>query len=280
MKRAFTLIELLVVVGIMAFLGVAATNGYSALQRGMAERSAVEAVNTLLRAAQERALVDRMPTVVFCYNRIVSEETEDRNAVVTGEAVAVRRAGRVTGSRGAFIVDEFMDAVGSYDVVEDESEARRRKGMRLWRFADKGSGGKINQMEYSVVADAVVPYKNDYLQTFGGWADGDTGGNSNMTSVAYAFVELSGANNHKPQGPWSVGTGYGFEFASLRLPDNFIFGSDAPTAAGETKLVKAFYFDPREIDNNENVDVRFCMPDASGKQKAHHKAGAASPKEL
>ena len=39
-RRAFTRMELMVVVGIMAFLGLAATNGYNALRRGMAKTRA------------------------------------------------------------------------------------------------------------------------------------------------------------------------------------------------------------------------------------------------
>ena len=73
MRRAFTLMELMVVVGIMAFLGLAATNGYNALQRGMAERGAVDAASAILKAAKERAQVDRVPTAVFCYNRMLRE---------------------------------------------------------------------------------------------------------------------------------------------------------------------------------------------------------------
>ena len=70
-KRGFTLVELMLVVGIMAFLGVAATSGYNALQRGMAERGATAVASGILKAAKERALVDRVPTMVFCYNRMV-----------------------------------------------------------------------------------------------------------------------------------------------------------------------------------------------------------------
>ena len=79
MKKAFTLLELLVVVAIMAMLGVASSGGYNALVRGMKERGAVASASALLRSAKERALIDRVPTVVFCYNRMLREAggTED-----------------------------------------------------------------------------------------------------------------------------------------------------------------------------------------------------------
>ena len=271
MKRAFTLVELMVVVGIMAFLGVAATGGYSALQRGMAERGAVDVGVTILRAAKERALVDRSPTMVFCYNRVLREATDDENAVVVGEAVAIRRAGRITGVSGQHLIDEFLDAAGSYD-VEESGGIANRKGMKLWRFDDR----KMSQMQYSIVADAVVPYDGATLQTFGGWAEGDAGGNTNMPHVVYSFYKLGGSS-HEPPG-WVAGNGYGFEFAHVQLPNNFIFESAVPSQIGQIAQVKAMYFDPDNMQDDE-VTVRVCMPNASGMQQAHHDAGVASSKE-
>lgn len=271
MKRGFTLIELLVVVGIMAFLGVAATGGYSALQRGMAERSAVSAAATFMKAAKERAMVDRQPTAVFFYNRMIREATDDENAVVVGEAVAIRRAGRVTLAKNQYIGDEFMDVVGSYDIV-DNSDVTKRKGMRLWRFDDR----PMTQMKYSIVTDAVTPYRYANLRTFGGWAEGEAGGNSNMTHYVYCFYDL-GSSSHAPSA-WKVGNGYGFEFARLQLPKNFIFGSSVPAQLGKDVEIKGVYFDPASIDE-QTVEIQFCMPDASGNPKAHHKAGTASSKE-
>ena len=272
MKKGFTLVELMVVVGIMSFLGVAATGGYSALQRGMAERGAVAAASSLLKAAKERALIDRSPTVVFCYNRMLREATDNENAVVAGEAVAVRRAGRVTWSSGKYIVDEFMDVIGSYDVVKD-SDVGKRKGMRLWRFDDV----RMTKMQYSIVADAVVPLINDIpLQTYGGWAEGESSGNTNMPYMVYAFQDIGGSS-HQP-GSWKAGNGYGFEFADVQLPKNFVFGSDIPATVGGISEIKAVYFDP-ENPSDDSVEVQFCMPDASGIPRPHHKAGQASSKE-
>lgn len=275
MKRGFTLIELLVVVGIMSFLGVAATGGYSALQRGMAERSAVAAASSLLRAAKERALVDRSPTVVFFYNRLLTEATDSENAVVVGEAVAVRRAGRISWTDGTYIADEFMDVVGSYDIVSD-SDANNRKGMKLWWFGDSQSS--MSSMKYSIVADAVVPRWNDVsLQTFGGWAEGDSNGNSNMNYVVYAFRD-KGTSSY--QATWRAGNGYGFEFATVQLPKNFIFGGSVPKTLGQVMSAGSAYFegDPDMISDG-TIEVQRCRPDATGLPSNPRRVGTATSKE-
>ena len=127
MRKGFTLLELLVVVGIMGMLGVAAAGGYSALGRGMSERGAVASAASLLRAAKERAQVDRSPTVVYCYNRLVKEPTGvDDNGVVVGVMTAVRRAGRITYTTGGDVLyDEFADLDRSIPSFPTESCATR-----------------------------------------------------------------------------------------------------------------------------------------------------------
>lgn len=269
MNRAFTLIELLVVVGIMSFLGVAATSGYNALQRGMAERGAVDAASSILKAARERSLVDRSPTMVFCYNRLIREQTADENAIVVGEAVAVRRAGRVTWAQGKLIVDEFADFDGVYEAFEDEGDLQDRKGMRLWRFDDR----KMNGMQYSIVADAVLDRDfNGKLWTFGGWSNGDTVGNSNLPMRVYAFYDQD-KSSHAPNGNWQAGQGYGFEFATLQLPHNFIFDGQVPTRLGDVQEADSFYFDPDDVSSSEKIRVFFCPGGDVTKRK---RAGEAS----
>ena len=298
MKRAFTLMELMVVVGIMSFLGVAATGGYNALQRGMAERGATAVATSLLQAAKERAMVDRSPTMVFCYNRLLREASDDANAIVVGEAVAVRRAGRVSWVQGNYIVDEFADLHNSYDVETDDSRLQERKGMKLWRFDD----ARMNDMRYSVVADAVRQLDINGT-SYAEWANGGTGesgangaGGSGPNAVthpldkdftgtpstlnirAYAFFNLN--NSAYEPSAWTIGDGYGFEFANVQLPHNFVFGSGSvPSKVGDVSFVKAIYFDPDQYGNNEDVELYFCRPDAGGNPRPDHRAGTASSKE-
>ena len=276
MRRAFTLMELMVVVGIMAFLGLAATNGYNALQQGVAERGAVDAASALLKAAKERAMVDRVPTAVFCYNRMVREATDDENAVIVGEAVAIRRAGRITRVQGNYLYDEFGDLDRSYDRTRQVSELGERKGMRLWRFDDQ----PMNQMQYSVVADGVFDDTDVPGWSFAPWGDrmvADSGGtqSSNVSIRACAFFDL-GTSSHKPAS-WQAGNGYGFEFQTLRLPAGFVFGQSIPSTLGSVVQVKAFTFDPANFSANEQVDVYACrVEDSSGVPQPRRKAGTAS----
>ncbi len=275
MRRAFTLMELMVVVGIMAFLGLAATNGYNALQRGVAERSAVDAASALLKAAKERAMVDRVPTAVFCFNRMIRQSSDDENAVIVGEAVAIRRAGRITRVQGSYLYDEFGDLDRSYDRTTQVSELGERKGFRLWRFDDQ----RMQQMQYSVVADGVFYDRDVPGWSFAPWGDrilADSGGTqaSNVQIRACAFYDL-GTSGHNPPS-WQVGNGYGFEFQTLRLPDGFVFGSSVPSTVGSVVEVGAFTFDPANFSANEQIDVYACRTDASGVPRPHHKAGTAS----
>lgn len=286
MRRAFTLIELMVVVGIMAMLGLAATNGYAALQRGMAERGAVAAVNALLKSAKERAKVDRVPTAVFFYNKMLREATDDQSAIVVGEAVAVRRSGRVSLVRRNMIYDEFADLEHTFD-VDLIGNMENRPGMKLWRFDD----APMSRMQYSVVADAVCrgsasimidsivheveedayiePDISDEVDVQGGL----------YYMQAYGFYKKSGTSKFEPSGGWATGDGYGLEFATIQLPHNFVFGSGGvPSRMEDIIEAKAVYFRPTSSGDG-TVDVYFCLPTGGGVPQPHHKAGTASSKD-
>ena len=290
MSRGFTLIELMVVAGIMAFLGTAAVGGYNAYQRGMAERGATGAASSLLKAAKERALVDRTPTMVFCYNRLIREASgDDENAIAVGEAVAIRRAGRITYASGSTLIDEFADVLGSYDVVSS-SEIMERGGIRLWKFDDR----QMTKADYSVIADAVEPIKpGNFLHTYEGALNGNSSSQSStgvigqnvspgqnttqsgpMEAIVYAFRILSGGTIDGSA--WRVGNGYGFEFARVQLPHDFVFNGGIPSRTDDIESVKIMYFDPDNMQD-QTIDVYPCRPDGSGRpQKQPNRAGTAT----
>ena len=274
MRSAFTLMELMVVVGIMAFLGLASANGYNALKRGMADRAAVDAMSSLLLAAKERALVDRVPTAVFCWNRCVRAATADDNALVVGEAVAIRRAGRITRIDGNLLYDEFGDIDKAYD-VDDESRLSSRRGFRLWQMDDVS----MSSMKYSIVSDGVAE-KTLQGVSFLPLADGETANISSNTDIVACAFYNKGSGRGSPS--WKVGTGYGLEFQKLRLPDGFVFSGQVPTTVGDVKEVpQTFYFDPESTGSayggaGSSVDISFCRPGEDGNPVQDHIAGSAS----
>ena len=275
MCRAFTLLELMVVMGIMTFLGIASANSYNALRRGMEERSAVDAVSTFLRAAKERANIDRVQTAVFCWNRCVREADQTPggdDAIVVGEAVAVRRNGRITWVAGNLLYDEFGDLNRSYDSDDDVGNLGKRKGFRLWHMHDDNAA----QMQYSIVADGVYAGKATGT-SFMPLADGaGSGVVTNCDIRAYAFLKVR-SSGHDPT--WLAGSAYGLEFQRLRLPDGYIFGRDnPPTKFGDLQEVRVISFIPGGSTVGE-VDISSCRAGDDGNQQVAYYVGEASGKE-
>ena len=280
MRKAFTMIELLTVMSIMALLGVAATGGYAALQRGMRERAAVAGATALLRAAKERAAVDRVPTAVFCYNKLLRDANAaaDENAVVVGVMTAIRRAGRISFIRGKFLYDEFGDLEhsGNYEVLSDDknlssdgqehssSELDGRTGMQLWRFPNS------EEMKYSIVADAVWADTTQLETIFSG---GTGGGTTNC--LMSAFYNL-GHSRREPS--WRVGDAYAFEIGEIQLPHGFIFGTQVPSGVGEIQQAAVMLFDP-ESDENKTVEVWSTRPNSGGMPQKFKQAGTATSSE-
>ena len=267
-KNGFTLLELLLVVAIMGMLGVSAAAGYNQLVRGISERGTVASVAAVLRSAKERAQIDRQPTAVFCYNRLLREKTgTDEAAVAVGCMVSVRRAGRISYVRGQYLFDEFNDLDHTYE-TDEGSNLSNRKGMRLYKF-----GGRNMNMEYSIVADAVSEPDSgitlDFFSEYGGTTEGLDGNTGTLWSSA--FFNL-GSSDYEPG--WKVGDAYGFVFAEMQLPHGFVFDGNIPTEAGKISTPKAFYFDPEE-DNAPQIDVWWTRPDEGGTPQRGRKAGTA-----
>ena len=257
-KRAFTLVELLVVVGIMAAMATLSIGSYFAVVRGMADRGALSAATSVISLAQERACIDLKPTVVYFYNEVVQrEDTKDATElVVAGVAVAVRRAGRITRKSSSLLGDEFADLNVTYDIV-DKADKANGDAFRLYKF-------DFNKMEYSSVYSTVVEdpiggtqyliEKPDPNMCAGFEKQRDYGQTAKEDEdelISYSFRIKSG------NASWAVGDAYGYEFARIRLPDNYIFGSgsDAPKGGGS---------DNDRIKPLNNLTIK-CLPNLGSK---------------
>ena len=222
MGKGFTLLELLVVMGIIGLLGTVSVGGYRAMQRGMEERGVMQSVNSIIRAAYQRAQIDRQPTVICFWNETVREENEDENVIVRGKAVAIRRYGRLSDVRGTLLVDEFADLELTYRAVDDEEEDSSGSGATesqiylypVEKLSDAQSSGNLKR---SIVRGDVKDAST--LPLFLSGVKSDTTSDREIPAYAFELVEDGGV-------AWKPGMAYGLEFLSLELPDNYIFGSD------------------------------------------------------
>lgn len=230
-RKAFTLLELMVVVAIMAALATLSVNGYRALTKGMRDRSAIVAVQSLVDAARQRAEIDRKPVFVFLYDELLQEANESYGADLVGRgvAIAVRPIGRITAVDDKYLCDEFGDLDQIYaeenQQASDAAVANQDKSaMRFYRLAD----GAYVDVKPSVVSR---PLSASYLMT--GETDDDPqsaqGAGGEKLIRCFAFEKTGGAS-------FSVGDVYGGEFASVVLPPGYYFGSSAPSSVGRVKI--------------------------------------------
>lgn len=255
-KRAFTLVELLVVVGIIAAMATVSIGSYFSVVRGMADRGALAAATSVISLAQERARIDMTPTVVYLVNEVVQNQDTKKGTdlVVAGTAIAVRRAGHLTRTAGGLLGDEFADFDRTYGFVDGMV---RGETMRLYRF-------NFNEMQYSsVYSEAVedsIPNEKYFVEkpvdrNFR-LVTGDGEDPNEIVSFALRVADKGNAN-------WQVGDAYGFEFAKIRLPDNYIFGSQVPSAAQPVVPVKPVIrcYPDSDSTSLETVDVYGRRPD-------------------
>lgn len=264
-KSAFTLIELLVVVGLMAMLATVSVAGYSAATRGMADRGAVQAAISTLRVAQQTCLMDRVPTKVLFFNRLLSKSSDTSSATLyQGTAIAIKQAGRISiapqGSGVGMLVDEFADWNLSYPT----SGRSGNSGMRIFRMKSDDKEKDIDG--YSSVVNPYVTEKdivNDYMIQSGmgirEWCENHAPGNA----IMWGLEILSGLSLDA----WSTGDPYGVEIARIDLPRGYIFGSSPPT---DSKLTPAsppaVTFDPEDSDPSMSgsVPISLMRPDKEG----------------
>ena len=280
MKRAFTLVELLVVMAIMGLLGTVSVGGYRAMRRGMEERGVTSNVNQFIRTAFQRSQIDRQPVAVYFWNELIQEETDYAPRVVVGRAVAVRRAGRVTEVTGNYLCDEygdlrFMRLAKSEDEQlggdsADSGSTAEGNGMFLYHMENGDTGFRRS------VVSQTTKLQRSRERLLG------TGGEAQIESYAYVLMDKNGV-------AWKRGDAYGFEFADIQLPHNFIFGSysDCPDGPGTpVKEVKVLRFIAGRNDGNgtsggvvgsDTVQISSLRPDASGILKAEKVAMSESP---
>ncbi len=216
-KNGFTLIELLLVIGIMGLMGTAAVGGYRAMQRGMEERGVMQNVNQFIRSAYQRAQMDRTFVAVYFWNETIREETEDDPLIVVGKAVAVRRAGRISALQGSYLMDEFGDLryqrLSLDEVTETGTQESGNADTGIYLYPMNGTRDGSSMTRSIVYQNAV---KTDLGLTLSSYPQ-DQG----MAKVEVYSFELK-----DPGGvTWKVGDAYGFEFAEIQLPHNFIFGT-------------------------------------------------------
>lgn len=238
MKKAFTLIELLVVIGIMGFLGTVSVGGYRAMQRGMAERGVLGNVNALVRAAYQRAQIDRQPTAIYFWNETLRAADDDRTEIVVGKAVAIRRQGRITRVDGQHLYDEFADLNLSYQTSGGAAAGGgSRKNTRYLYPIDRLSDIEdTSQLKRSIIDEKVFGKELTPLYL--------SGENGVLTATDVNGTKLSDVPSGETQGAiktyafkvedaggvtWQAGMAYGFEFARLELPHGYIFGSSYAT---------------------------------------------------
>ena len=243
MKRGFTLLELLVVVGIMGLLGTVSVGGYQQMRRGMEEKGVMRDVNTLIRAAYQRAQIDRQPTAVVFWNETLRGENDvdDENMIVVGHAVAVRRSGRITEVSSDLLLDEFADLELSYQADDDGdgSGGASRADMYLYPMdnlseVEQSSSVRRSLVETKVYGERRTPVyltgtKTENVSSSEG--GGYSPGQGEIYVYGFRVKDQNGVN-------WRAGMAYGMEFAHLVLPHGYFFGQGSSYSTSSDNPVR------------------------------------------
>ena len=236
MNRAFTLLELLVVVGIMGLLGTVSVGGYMQMRRGMEEKGVIQDVNTLIRAAYQRAQVDRQPTAVVFWNETLrgDSDVDGENMLVVGHAVAIRRSGRITEVSSNFLIDEFADLALTYqtDDGDDGSSGSPDAGMYIYPLDNLSAVEQSSAIRRSLVETKVYAQERTPVYLTGPKSENVASSASGSgSSAATGQITVYGFKIKSSNGvSWKPGMAYGMEFAHLVLPHGYFFGSNYSTS--------------------------------------------------
>lgn len=225
-KRAFTLVELLVVTGIIASMATIGIGSYGAIKRGMANRGALAAATSVISLAQDRARIDMSPTVVYFMNELIQMKGDVKQCA--GVAIAIRRAGRVSRYFQDRLYDEYAGLEKTYPLAGSGSDATD-SGFRLYRF-------NKDKIEFSVARSSVVAVNINSSLVPENWCmgvpvntaqlEGLPVVNGSMLVYAFDLKDSKGVN-------WKIGDAYAYEFARIRLPDGYVFGSTLPSSTSD-----------------------------------------------
>ena len=224
-RCGFTLMELLVVVAIMGILGSASVGGYRAMQRGMEENGVKRDVSEFLRAACQRAQIDRQPVAVYYWNETLRADSDDDNAIVVGRAVAVRRSGRITRVSGSYLCDEFGDLMANAASASASSSAKD-SGVFLYKLNGSETSPQRTLVRKDTVdmtiRESLVQDKTMLANNITALSDINYPADEPVDILCYAYEPVSGSGGGAS---WSAGDAYGFEFASIELPHNYLLGN-------------------------------------------------------
>jgi len=210
----------------MGLLGTVSVGGYRAMQRGMEERGVMQNVNTLVKAAFERAQIDRQPTAIYFWNETLRSSSMDENEIVVGRAVAVRPCGRLSRVTSDLLIDEFADLNLAY--ATDEAGDSENDG-----GGDGSSDAGENTM-YLYCLDNLSDVKRcvvyarvsseEQTEVYLNGLPQDSVGNGKIVQWGFRLRDKNGVG-------WKTGSAYGMEFAEITLPHGYIFGSTYSTSA-------------------------------------------------
>lgn len=222
-------------------------------------------VNEFMKVAYQRAQIDRAPVAVYFWNETLQKETDTETLIVVGKAVAVRRAGRISGVSGNYLRDEFGDLRYSrLTLDEDEDEDRESSGssedgIYLYQINGAADGAERKR---SIISQSTQAKPVSQELALGQ-------GSVEIDAYAYELLDRNGVT-------WAVGDGYGFEFAEIQLPKNFIFGTSYRTdTASPVQDVQKSLFTPGKVSagsgatagsgsSGRTIQVSALRPNASG----------------